>query len=80
MKGTVRYFDARGFGFIQPLGAGPDDDDIFVHASACPGKLGRRNLQRGQVVEFELAKDLKGRRVAINVRIIPAPEVGVNVK
>ncbi len=65
-EGTVRWFDAeRGFGF---LALGPDDEDLFVHASEIVGNDGTRALREGQVVEFEMGEGDRGpqaRRVRV---------------
>ena len=45
-KGTVlRFFDQKGFGFIQPESGGKD---LFVHINEVEGG----QLQSGDVVEF----------------------------
>jgi len=63
--GEVRWFDpARGYGFLIP---DVGDDDIFVHHSGIGfGKPGRRNLQKGARVEFEVTQK-DGRTHAVNV-------------
>lgn len=54
--GKVKWFDTKkGFGFIQQDG-GPD---VFVHHTAIVGE-GFKNLEEGQVVEFELLDSPKG--------------------
>lgn len=61
--GMVKKWDeVRGFGFIDR----PGDSDIFVHAS---GVIGRRVLEVGQQVEYELREGTKGPK-AINVRVV----------
>ena len=52
--GTVKWFNgAKGFGFIQPDGGGPD---VFVHISAVE-RAGLRSLNEGQKVTYELERD-----------------------
>ena len=47
-KGTVlRFFDQKGFGFIQPDGGGKD---LFVHINEVEGG----QLEAGDTVEFEV--------------------------
>ena len=50
-SGTVKWFDEKkGFGFIIP-----DDNpdlDVFVHYSAVPGGIGRKNLLEGDKVTY----------------------------
>ena len=59
-KGTVeRWFASRGFGFIHA-----DGHEVFVHARDVEG---RRELQDGQAVTFEMVDGEKGLR-AVNVR------------
>lgn len=49
--GTVKWFDAaKGYGFIQPEGGGPD---VFVHISAVE-RAGLPDLRDGQRVSYEL--------------------------
>jgi CspA family cold shock protein len=63
--GTVKWFNSgKGFGFIEQDG-GPD---VFVHFSAiAEGDAGRRNLEEGQRVEFDVVDGAKGPQ-AQNVR------------
>jgi CspA family cold shock protein len=63
-SGTVKWFNSeKGYGFIsQPDGG----DDVFVHHSAIQMN-GYRNLEEGQVVEFEVQEGPKGLQ-AQNVR------------
>jgi cold shock protein len=67
--GTVKWFNAdKGFGFIEQEG-GPD---VFVHFSAiAEGDPGRRNLEEGQRVEFQVVDGAKGPQ-AQNVKSAPA--------
>jgi len=64
--GTVKFFDARGFGFLQPLDG---SESIFFHASELPGERGKRFIPDGQHVSFEVGTH-QGRTVAKNVRPI----------
>jgi CspA family cold shock protein len=62
--GTVKWFnDAKGFGFIQPDGGGPD---AFAHFSAIQAE-GFKTLKEGARVEFELTQGAKG-MMAMNIR------------
>jgi superfamily II DNA/RNA helicase len=66
-RGTIKWFDARkGFGFIARRG----ERDVFVHFSAIEGD-GYRQLQEGQVVEFDLAPGRQGDQ-ARRVRVLEA--------
>jgi cold shock protein len=66
-SGTVKWFnDAKGFGFIQPDGGGPD---AFAHFSAIQAD-GFKTLKEGARVEFELAEGAKG-MMAMNIRPDP---------
>ena len=61
--GTVKFFNSeKGFGFISQ----EEGDDIFVHFSNIEGE-GRRDLEEGQSVEFEIGQGQKGDE-AKNVR------------
>ena len=63
--GTVKFFNSeKGYGFISR----PDGDDLFVHYSNIEGE-GRRDLEDGQNVEFEIGEGRKGDE-ARNVRVI----------
>jgi len=57
MEGTVKWFnDTRGYGFITPSNGSPD---VFVHYTGIVGD-GRKSLQEGQRVEFEVAEGDRG--------------------
>ena len=61
-KGTVlRFFDQKGFGFIQPDGGGKD---LFVHINEVDGG----NLQEGDSVENDEKEGPKGPQ-ATNVKV-----------
>jgi CspA family cold shock protein len=55
-EGTVKWFNAKGYGFLTP-----DDGtgDVFVHFSAIEGS-GYRELVEGQRVHFESEPGQKG--------------------
>ena len=58
-SGTVKWFnDAKGFGFIQPDGGGPD---AFAHFSAIAME-GFKSLKEGSRVSFELYYQLSTER------------------
>jgi CspA family cold shock protein len=63
--GTVKFFnDEKGFGFISVAG----ENDVFVHYSNIVG-TGRRSLNEGDTVEFEVAPGRKGPE-AVDVKVI----------
>ena len=62
--GTVKFFDARGWGFIAP---GDGSEAIFFHASELLGKRGQRSIEDGAPVTFEVGS-FNGRAVAKTVR------------
>lgn len=63
-SGTVKWFnDAKGFGFIEPDGGGPD---AFAHFSAIQAE-GYKSLKEGTRVTFEIAQGNKG-IMAANIR------------
>ena len=67
-SGTVKWFnDAKGFGFIQPDGGGPD---AFAHFSAIVAE-GYKSLKEGARVSFELTEGAKGLMAA---NILPEGE------
>lgn len=73
MTGTVKQFDlVKNYGFISREGEG---SDVFVHRNDL---VTATSLKRGDRVEFEVAKDERGRAKAVKVRVVgPAPEGGV---
>lgn len=63
--GTVKFFnDEKGYGFISR----EDGDDVFVHYSNIVG-TGRRTLNDGDKVDFEIAPGRKGPE-AVDVKVI----------
>lgn len=72
-SGTVKWFnDAKGFGFIEPDGGGPD---AFAHFSAIQME-GFKSLKEGQRVEFELSQGAKG-LMAANIQSVGAVDTHV---
>ena len=62
--GTVKWFNgAKGFGFIQPDGGGPD---VFVHISAVE-RSGIGSLRDGQKVTYDVIQD-RGKPAATNLK------------
>ncbi|MGW6984014.1 cold-shock protein [Streptomyces sp. NPDC054932] len=56
--GTVKWFNAaKGFGFIEQDGGGPD---VFAHFSNIAAQGGFRELLEGQKVTFDIAQGQKG--------------------
>lgn len=56
-KGKVKWFNGeKGYGFIEQDDGG---EDLFVHFSAIEGE-GYRNLNEGDIVEFEVGQGQKG--------------------
>ncbi len=78
LTGTVKWFnDAKGFGFLEPDGGGPD---VFAHFSAIEME-GFRTLKQGAKVSFEMVQGPKG-NLAHNIRALvldtahmPVPEI-----
>ncbi len=64
--GTVKWFRAKGYGFI-----GPDDGggEIFVHLSAVV-EAGLSILTEGQKVEYEVVSTPDGRTAAGNLKLV----------
>ena len=55
--GTVKWFNSeKGFGFIEVEG----ESDVFVHFSAIQGGSGRKNLEEGEKVQFEVENGSRG--------------------
>ncbi|MEK7345698.1 MAG: cold-shock protein [Pseudomonadota bacterium] len=75
-SGTVKWFnDAKGFGFIQPDGGGPD---AFAHFSAIQAE-GYKSLKEGARVSFELTQGSKG-LMAASIRAEEASGMAVEVQ
>jgi cold shock protein len=65
-SGTVKWFNpTKGYGFIQPEGAG--GKDVFVHISAVE-KAGFTSLAEGAKVTFDIVPN-RGKESAENLRI-----------
>lgn len=61
--GRVKWFnDAKGYGFIEKEAPAADPmlEEIFVHYTAIQGN-GRRTLEEGQEVEFDIYDGPKGK-------------------
>lgn len=55
--GIVKWFNSeKGFGFIEVEG----EKDVFVHYTAIQGTAGRKNLEEGENVQFEVEEGPKG--------------------
>ncbi len=59
---VARFFDQKGFGFIQPEDGGKD---LFVHINEVDGG----QLQEGDSVEFDATEGQKGPQ-ASNVKVV----------
>lgn len=68
--GIIKWYDpTKKFGFIKTNHGG---HDLFFHASALDNlqiKLARKENFTGLRVKYELIQDLKGRDVAINIKL-----------
>lgn len=61
--GTVKvFFKDRGYGFISRASG----RDIFVHASGIANQCGRRTLEDGESVSYEVTENERG-PLAVNV-------------
>jgi len=63
-KGTVKWFNNVGFGFIERENGG----DVFVHYSSIQME-GYKTLKEGQTVTFDLADGKNGKQ-AVNVKVV----------
>ena len=63
-QGTVKWFNEKGFGFIEVEG----ENDVFVHFSAI-NQDGYKSLEEGQSVEFEVVEGDRGPQVANVVKL-----------
>ena len=65
IRGTVKWFSAqKGYGFISM----PKGKDVFVHFSAVQG-AGYKQLEEGQLVDFEVITGAKGEQAANVVKV-----------
>jgi cold shock protein len=65
--GEVKWFNTtKGYGFIQPSGAG-GGRDVFVHISAVE-RAGLNFLNEGQTVEYEIESN-RGKESAVNLKV-----------
>jgi cold shock CspA family protein len=64
MKGTVKHWNSKGYGFIK---SDEVDHDVFVHVTALPASS--PNLNVGDKVEFELVTSPAGSQ-AVNVNVL----------
>lgn len=62
MRGTVKFFCKRGYGFITDQ----DDKEWFFHHSGVIMK-GYKKLDKGDIVDFEIGKGTNDREQAVNV-------------
>jgi CspA family cold shock protein len=68
VHGHVKWFSSqKGFGFLVPEGGG---NDIFVHYSAIQMD-GFKQLEQGDLVEFDMETGPQSRPQAGNVRVLP---------
>jgi CspA family cold shock protein len=66
--GKVKWFnDEKGFGFIA---CDDGSKDVFVHHNQIVGMKGRRRLEEGQKVVFDVEQAEKGPR-ALNCTVAP---------
>ena len=66
MQGKVKFFNSKkGYGFVQVEGR---KNDLFVHYSAIVGE-GRRDLNEGDVVSFEVVEGIRGEQADKVVKI-----------
>jgi cold shock protein len=72
--GTVRWYSAKGFGFIDPTGS-TKETAIFFHLSDVND---HRILKAGESVSFEVVQVPKGLK-CVNVRAVDNKEVKANV-
>lgn len=64
-QGTVRWYSAKGYGFIDPMGGVENQAAVYFHISDVQG---RRVLRSGDVVLFDVVQVPKGLKCA-NVRL-----------
>lgn len=67
---VTKFFDNRGYGFIQPDSAKESDPDIFfhIHKVVKPDQTTIVSIGKGTRCTFEIFHNFKG-RIAINVEL-----------
>lgn len=69
--GKVKWFSSeKGYGFIaldQP--ESPSDPEVFIHWSGIEGS-GYKQLEEGDVVQFDLETGSKGKLQAVRAHVI----------
>jgi CspA family cold shock protein len=72
-RGIVKFFNAqKGYGFVvRERKIGIAERDVFVSLSEVK-RSGLTTLSEGQVVEYDLHQNHRGRPIAQNVKIIAA--------
>jgi CspA family cold shock protein len=80
VRGTVKWFDpVRGYGFVVPTDAGPNDSDILVHFTVVRD-AGRRTLPEGATLICTTVARDRGRQarriieIDLSTAIGPDPE------
>lgn len=64
--GTVKWFNSeKGYGFISVEG----ENDVFVHYTAIQGMTGRKNLNEGDKVQFDVEEGSKGLQAANVIKL-----------
>ncbi len=64
MTGKVKFWNSKGYGFIEVDGR---EEDVFVHFTAVQSEDEFKSLRQNDVVEFEIVKQQDGRESAANV-------------
>jgi CspA family cold shock protein len=75
ITGTVRWYSAKGFGFIDPTGS-TKESAIYFHLTDVND---HRILKAGDAVTFEIVQVPKGFK-CVNVRATDTKEVKANVQ
>jgi len=64
-RGKVKWFDEnKGYGFVVSEGG----EELFIHYTAIQGG-GFRNLEEGQLVEFDIIETRRGKQATNVVRV-----------
>lgn len=69
----VKYFDDKGFGFIQEDGRDDDRNGVFFHVKSCvgydPEDQGNIQPKVGDLVTYEVGEGRDGKPAAVNVSL-----------
>lgn len=64
MTGKVKFWNSKGYGFIE---VDDREEDVFVHFTAIQSNDEFKSLKQDDIVEFDIVAQADGRESASNV-------------